>query len=98
VLFEKFNVPVLLKGGHLPGSACDMLCDSDGTATYDADMITGVNNHGSGCTLSAAITAFLARGVDLREAVSGAKKYITGCLKQSHQLNADTRIINHFPN
>ena len=98
VLFEKFKVPVLLKGGHLSGSACDVFCDPDGTTAYHADMIKGVNNHGSGCTLSAAITAFLARGAGIRAAISGAKAYITGCLKQPLQLDADTRVINHFQN
>lgn len=97
VLFEKLKVPVLLKGGHLRDSACDVFCDPDGTTAYHADLIPGVNNHGSGCTLSAAITAFLARGTGIREAVSLAKKYITGCLNQPYQLDADTRIINHFP-
>ena len=96
LLFEKLKVPVLLKGGHLPGSACDVLCDPDGTTAYDADLIPGVNNHGSGCTLSAAITALMARGQGIREAVSEAKKYITGCLSQPYLLDADTRIINHF--
>jgi hydroxymethylpyrimidine/phosphomethylpyrimidine kinase len=96
-LYEKFEVPVLLKGGHLPGSACDVLCENNGTTVFVADIVNGVNNHGSGCTLSAAITAFLARGCGLRESVSEAKAYITCSLKNPLILNENTRIINHFP-
>lgn len=95
-LHEKFKVPVLLKGGHLPDNACDVLCDNKGTTSFFADIIKGVNNHGSGCTLSAAITAFLARGWDLRESVSEAKTYMTGSLKHPHKLDKKNRIINHF--
>lgn len=95
-LYEKFKVPVLLKGGHLPDSACDVLCDKKGTTVMPARIIGNVNNHGSGCTLSAAVTAFLARGFGLKEAVSEAKAYITGSLKYAHRLDKSARIINHF--
>lgn len=95
-LFKRFNVAVLLKGGHLPDSASDVLCDQNGIETFQSDSINGVNSHGSGCTFSAAVTAFLARGLDLKEAISAAKDYITGSLKNPHRLAEDTQVINHF--
>ncbi|MCK4760930.1 MAG: bifunctional hydroxymethylpyrimidine kinase/phosphomethylpyrimidine kinase [Candidatus Aminicenantes bacterium] len=94
-LYKKFKIPVLLKGGHFPGSACDVLCDNRGTAIFSTGLVKGVNNHGSGCTFAAAITARLACGLGLREAVSQAKTYITGALQSPHQLDEATRVINH---
>ncbi len=95
-LFEKFKVPVLLKGGHLTDSACDILCDHEGMHAYDSELIEGINNHGSGCTYASAIAALLARGLPLRDAVAQAKDYISRCLKNPLHLTAHTLILNHF--
>jgi len=96
-LFERFNIPVLMKGGHLEDTALDILWDNDGKMSFETPLIEGVNNHGSGCTLASAIAAALAKGESLREAVKTAKKYINRTLKDSLQLAEGLRVINHFP-
>lgn len=96
-LFERFNVPVLIKGGHLSDKAVDIFYDHEGIKRFESDLIKGVNNHGSGCTLSSAIAAAMARGESLEEAVSAAKTYITRALEDSLLLSSDLCVINHFP-
>ena len=98
MLFECFRVPVLMKGGHLEDKAVDILVDAEGLKSFEAELVTGVNNHGSGCTLASAVAAALAKGESLRAAVNTAKTYITRALKNSLQLSTGLRIINHFPN
>lgn len=95
--FERFNVPVLMKGGHLTDIAVDTLVDAEGMELFESKLVSGVNNHGSGCTLASAITAALAKGESLRQAVKIAKTYITEALKNSLQLSPGFRVINHFP-
>jgi hydroxymethylpyrimidine/phosphomethylpyrimidine kinase len=95
-LHEMYKVPFLMKGGHLPGRAVDLLVDSRGVKAYEADFVRSVNSHGSGCTFSAAITAYLARGRSLRVAVAGAKAFITASLRRPHYLKPGTRVIDHF--
>lgn len=96
-LYDMFGCAVLLKGGHLTGRAVDVLYDADGKNIYESELVTGVNNHGSGCTLGSAIAASIARGEGVREAVGNAKNYILRSLKKSWQLSEELRVINHFP-
>ncbi len=96
-LFKRFNVPFLIKGGHLPDKAVDIFFDGEGVKRLESDLIQGVNNHGSGCTLSSAIAAAIARGESLGEAITTAKTYITHALRDSLQLSPTLRVINHFP-
>lgn len=96
LLYKKYRVPFLVKGGHLSARAVDLLLDSRGVRKYGADMVRSVNSHGSGCTLSAAIAAYLARGRTLRVAVAKAKAFITASLSRPHYLRPGTRVINHF--
>lgn len=96
LLFRYYGVPFLMKGGHLPGDAVDLLVLEKGGDVFEADMVRGVNSHGSGCTFSAAIAAHLARGRDLRSAVAAAKAFIQGSLAHAHALKPGTRVINHF--
>ena len=96
-LFERYNIPVLMKGGHLTDTAVDILVDAEGMEPFTSDLINGVNNHGSGCTLASAVAAALAKGESLRKAVQTAKTYITGTLKNSLTLLPGLRVINHFP-
>ena len=95
-LYQMYKVPFLMKGGHLPGRAVDLLVDGRGVKLYAADFASGVNSHGSGCTFSAAIAAYLARGRSLRIAVAQAKDYITASLRHPHYLRPGTRVIDHF--
>lgn len=97
LLHNTFKTPVLMKGGHLPHRAIDIFIDETGVFEYTSQLIHGVNNHGSGCTLSAAIAAALACGLPLNAAVSQAKRYITNSLRSALPLSPDIHIINHFP-
>ncbi len=72
---------VLVKGGHLAGgTAADLLVDPDGEEWLEAERIQTPHTHGTGCTLSAAITAHLAMGEDLRTAVRAGKRFVTGAI------------------
>jgi len=94
---------VLVKGGHLPPDlpALDVLVSraSGGSVTwFEAPRIATHNDHGSGCTLSAAITAYLARGLSLEEAVSRAKDFTEKALIGSAdwRLGAGHGRLDHF--
>ena len=80
---------VLLKGGHLAkgASSVDVLDDGAEPLTLAAPRITTANTHGTGCTLSSAIAAVLARGLPLRDAVREAKAYVTAAIRAADRLN-----------
>jgi len=72
---------VLIKGGHLAGKVSPDLLWAGGVATWmEGPKLKVRHSHGTGCTLSAAITAGLARGDDLVEACRSAKAYVSKCL------------------
>ncbi|CAN1505368.1 ThiD Hydroxymethylpyrimidine/phosphomethylpyrimidine kinase [Rhabdaerophilaceae bacterium] len=78
---------VLVKGGHSAGSdAIDLLVRPDGVESFSARRIDTQNTHGTGCTLSAAIAAFLAHGDELESAVAKAKAYLTKALEAARDL------------
>lgn len=78
---------VLVKGGHLEGpDAVDILFDGTRHHAFSVPRIATRNTHGTGCTLSSAIAAFLAQGRDLVGSVGAAKAYLTEALAQSGQL------------
>jgi hydroxymethylpyrimidine/phosphomethylpyrimidine kinase len=78
---------VLLKGGHLEdGQSADVLLHGGEVLWQEAERIRTRNTHGTGCTLSAAIAAGLARGLPLPEAVGRAKRYITGAIRAADRL------------
>jgi hydroxymethylpyrimidine/phosphomethylpyrimidine kinase len=92
---------VFLKGGHLSGDTCvDMLFDAlTGTLLeFETKRIDTVNSHGTGCTVSSAIAAFLARGLDLPEAVGRAKKYVSQALQAGAgvQVGHGHGPVHHF--
>ena len=73
---------VLVKGGHLDaGEAIDLLVTADGVDEIAAARIDTPHTHGTGCVLSAAITAHLARGDGLQEAVRRGKEFVTGSIR-----------------
>jgi hydroxymethylpyrimidine/phosphomethylpyrimidine kinase len=79
---------VLLKGGHgMSEEAVDILCDAASIERLVHPRIATRNTHGTGCTLSAAIAALLARGVGLREAVARAKQYVWLALQEGGHLH-----------
>jgi hydroxymethylpyrimidine/phosphomethylpyrimidine kinase len=79
---------VLLKGGHGDGEWLeDLLVGADGaTHLYRCRRIDTPNTHGTGCTLSAAIAAYLARGLHLRDAVAGARQFLLDAIRESYPL------------
>jgi hydroxymethylpyrimidine/phosphomethylpyrimidine kinase len=78
---------VLIKGGHAPGpEAVDLLVTPSAVARLTAEKIDTENTHGTGCTLSAAIAAGLARGCRLSEAVADAKIYLTQAIAAADEL------------
>ncbi|MBU6327241.1 MAG: bifunctional hydroxymethylpyrimidine kinase/phosphomethylpyrimidine kinase, partial [Verrucomicrobia bacterium] len=79
-----FSTSVLLKGGHLSTDDCpDLLCENDKIFQLDSKRIATPASHGTGCTLSAAIAAQLARGEKLLDACCHAKNYVKNSLQQS---------------
>ena len=81
-LAKKYGTTVLLKGGHLPGRrAIDVLSSGDSTKEYSAAFLPGVKTHGTGCTYSAAITAELAKGVELARAIATAKRFVSSAIR-----------------
>ena len=88
---------VLVKGGHLSGDALDLLYLEYGTIEeFSAPRIHSQHTHGTGCTYSAAITAELAKGTDLVEAVSRAKIFVTEAIRTSPGLGRGAGPLNHF--
>ncbi len=87
---------VLIKGGHLAGAAIDLLYDGAQFHTYPAPRIETAHTHGTGCTYSAAITALLARGLSLTDALPRAKQYITEAIRTNPGLGRGHGPVNHF--
>lgn len=87
---------VLIKGGHLSGDAVDILFDGDNYEAFTNERINTKNTHGTGCTLSSAITANLANGLILPTAVEQAKNYVTMAIKYSLNIGKGHGPTNHF--
>ena len=101
-LTEKYRIPVLLKGGHLSGQdAIDLLFVGGTVVEFLAPFSRGIATHGTGCTYSAAITAGLASGLSLEEAVRRAKKFVTATIAQHLSWKtgsgASLHALNHSP-
>ena len=97
ILMQKYGVPVLLKGGHLAGdSAIDLLFAGGNVIEFSAPFSRDIATHGTGCTYSAAITAGLAAGLSLEEAIRRAKKFVTAAIAQHHAWDA-VHALNHSP-
>ncbi len=89
---------VVVKGGHLSGAmATDILYD--GTTKelrrYTVSRIATVHTHGTGCTFSSAIAAYLALGEPVRTAVENAKTYLTGAIANAPGLGAGNGPVRH---
>jgi hydroxymethylpyrimidine/phosphomethylpyrimidine kinase len=89
---------VLVKGGHLTGAAVDVFFDGSEIHELRTDRIDTPNVHGTGCTLSAAIAARLARGDTVADAVRSAKTYITSAIAgaATWRLGAGHGPVDHF--
>ena len=88
---------VVLKGGHLGDQkATDILYDGSDFRQLSSDRINTANTHGTGCTFSSAIAAFLARKVPFFEAVQKAKTYISGAIAHSLSIGKGHGPTHHF--
>jgi hydroxymethylpyrimidine/phosphomethylpyrimidine kinase len=87
---------VLLKGGHLEHEATDILYDGREFSYFSSARIAAQNTDGTGCTLSSAITANLALGYTLNQAVLRAKEYITIAIQHSLSIGTGVGPIHHF--
>ena len=96
-IHETFGCAALVKGGHLQlgTEAVDVLFDGKQFTVLKAKRIQGVSTHGTGCTYSAAIAAFLARGEKLTRAVELAKQFITRAISQSQSAGRHS-VLNPF--
>jgi hydroxymethylpyrimidine/phosphomethylpyrimidine kinase len=89
---------VLIKGGHRNGEPLDVLCTPGDAVTYAGRRIHTKHTHGTGCTYSAAITALLALGFDLHEAIERAKTFIQRAIETAPALGKGCGPVNHFAN
>ena len=96
-IHEGFGCTALVKGGHLKGAreAIDFFYDGRTELMLTAPFIRGASLHGTGCTYSAAITAYLALGRSLPDAVTRAKEFITHAI--AHRVRARNHdVLNSF--
>lgn len=87
---------VIIKGGHKAGSALDVLYDGHKFTHFETERIDTKNTHGTGCTFSSAITAQLAKGLSVKDAVSNAKDYVTMAIRHSLAIGKGHGPTNHF--
>lgn len=90
---------VLVKGGHRDGATCDdLLYDGQEFRIFSMPRVATRNTHGTGCTLSSAIAAFLAKDSELPEAVEAAKSYLQNALEHAGRLDVGKGHgpLNHF--
>lgn len=98
------HVSVLLKAGHLDDSnvVADVFYNAETgrTSIHRSSRLNTVNTHGTGCTLSSAVAAYLARGLDLDTAVAAAKAYISGAISSgaNYTIGHGHGPVNHFHN
>lgn len=92
---EKYGCAVLLKGGHRVNDANDLLWQKSGIRWFQGRRIDNPNTHGTGCTLSSAIAANLAKGFSLEGSVERAKAYLSGALGAQLDLGHGSGPMDH---
>jgi hydroxymethylpyrimidine/phosphomethylpyrimidine kinase len=99
-LTARFGTAFLMKGGHLEGDALDLLAiPGSDPVEFTSARVSEVSTHGTGCTFSAAITAGLARGLSLKEAVACGKRFVHEAISEYLRWNnaegGVTDALNH---
>lgn len=92
---DEYHCAVLLKGGHSINDANDLLYENGEMRWFEGKRIDNPNTHGTGCTLSSAIAANLAKGFSLSESIKRSKKYISGALSAMLDLGKGSGPMNH---
>ena len=87
---------VVVKGGHRVADPVDVYFDGERFVELRGDRILTRHTHGTGCTFSAAIAAFIARGLPVDAAVAGAKNYITEAIRHAPGLGSGHGPVEHF--
>ncbi len=87
---------VIIKGGHLEGNATDYLFTKDQSYTFEQERYDTKHTHGTGCTFSSVITAELAKGKTMYEAVKKAKSFISLAIKYTPEIGQGRGPVNHF--
>lgn len=95
IISEKYNCAVLCKGGHSLNDSNDLLYSAGNYKWFNGKRIDNPNTHGTGCTLSSAITSNLAKGYDLETSIQRAKDYISGALNAMLDLGAGSGPMKH---
>lgn len=96
LIYKMGPANVLVKGGHLEDDSTDILFDGKEFYYFNAKRIATKNTHGTGCTLSSAIAANLAKGKSVFEAVKAAKEYINIAIEHSLSIGKGVGPTNHF--
>lgn len=96
IIGDTYGCAVLLKGGHSVSNADDLLYANGKMIWIEGRRIDNPNTHGTGCTLSSAIAANLAKGYSLENSVERAKEYITKVLELQLNLGKGSGPLNHF--
>lgn len=87
---------VVVKGGHRQGDAVDLLFDGNEFVALAAPRYSTQHTHGTGCTFAAAIAALLARGLAAKDAVEGAKRYLTQAIAEAFPIGRGHGPVHHF--
>ena len=96
-ILERGPRVVLVKGGHLEGDeSVDVGCTAGGTFEVRGPRIVTRSTHGTGCTLSSAIAANLARGLADRESIERAREYLEGAIRHAPGIGRGHGPLNHF--
>ncbi len=95
IIYNKYNVNVLLKGGHRINDANDLLYYNERKQWFNVKRIDNPNTHGTGCTLSSAIASNLAMGFDMCESVRRSKKYVSSALESNLNLGKGAGPLKH---
>ena len=96
IISEYFKCAVLCKGGHSVDNSDDLLYFDGKEKWYLEKRINNPNTHGTGCTLSSAITSNIAKGYSLEESIERAKKYISASLREMLNLGKGIGPLKHY--
>lgn len=96
-LLEFGSESILLKGGHMEGEVLyDVLVTKDDSVIFESRRINTHNTHGTGCTLSSAIASFIAKGLNIKDAVSQAREYVLSSIKSAPDIGKGKGPLNHL--
>ena len=98
IISDTYNCAVLCKGGHNVNDANDLLYENGKYKWFNSKHIENPNTHGTGCTLSSAIAANLAKDFNMQSSVQRAKNYISGALADMLDIGKGSGPVNHMFN